>query len=498
MAGRISYYGGIVKDGLVLDLDAAKKDSYISGSTSWYDITPNYNTCALTNGPTYSSDNGGSIVFDGSDDFVKPPNNSLYQFTNFTLSVWSKVTLLNVNHGLVDTSSDASNGYGYSFRVKSDNKIRFWAYDANVALDTTDNVSLNTWVNILVNYNNTTKVQNIYINGVLVATNTHTNAFVLSTISYLRIGSSQILGYPTKGNIGQVLFYNRVLSAAEVLRNYNAVVSRYFPIVSDSDAQAFIVSANIQDTTQAGAINTFVIALKGYGLWTKFKAIYPMLGGTAASHSINLINPRNTDSAYRLSFNGAGWVHSSTGAKPNGTSDYANTFLNPSTAFADFKNNNHLSIYSRTQNPISDGWNIAVGNADVGDPLWGLAIKRPTWNVYTNPIIYDFGNYSGNGRIVTTYNDARGFWIGSTTASNSHKLYRNGTSLATSTNVASGTISNANFYIGRINNTGGGGINYGLDNELALVTVGDGLTDAESSNFYIAVQAYETTLGRQV
>ena len=70
MAGRIAYYGNIVKDGLVLDLDAAKKDSYPGTGTAWNDISGNRNNGTLTNGPTFNSSNGGSIVFDGTNDYI--------------------------------------------------------------------------------------------------------------------------------------------------------------------------------------------------------------------------------------------------------------------------------------------------------------------------------------------------------------------------------------------------------------------------------------------
>ena len=71
MAGRIAYYGGIVTNGLVLDLDAAKRDSYPGSGTTWNDISGNVNKGTLTNGPTFDTGSGGSLVFDGVDDYVE-------------------------------------------------------------------------------------------------------------------------------------------------------------------------------------------------------------------------------------------------------------------------------------------------------------------------------------------------------------------------------------------------------------------------------------------
>ena len=79
--------GNIVTDGLVLLLDAANTKSYVSGSTIWNDLSRSGNTGTLTNGPTYNSSNGGSIVFDGSNDFIE---GTITVPTSFTFNVWLK------------------------------------------------------------------------------------------------------------------------------------------------------------------------------------------------------------------------------------------------------------------------------------------------------------------------------------------------------------------------------------------------------------------------
>ena len=99
------------------------------------------------------------------------------------------------------------------------------------------------------------------------------------------------------------------------------------PNTIDQDSTNFIIAAGISDSVQTSAIETLVSDLKTYGLWTKMKAIYPFVGGSANSHKFNLKDPRNLDGAYRLVFNG-GWTHTSNGAKPNGTTGYAETYLN--------------------------------------------------------------------------------------------------------------------------------------------------------------------------
>jgi hypothetical protein len=118
-------------------------------------------------------------------------------------------------------------GLGYSYRVNSENKIRFWAYNANNNLNSITTILSNVWYNVSVTYNNTSKLQSIYINGVFDISNTHTNPFVVSTVTNLQIGGSSILGGYLNGNIAQSSIYNQALTAAEVLQNFNATRKRF-------------------------------------------------------------------------------------------------------------------------------------------------------------------------------------------------------------------------------------------------------------------------------
>lgn len=222
-----NYSPKIVIDGLVLYLDAANTKSYVSGSTTWTDVSRSENNSTLTNGPTFSSANGGSIVFDGIDDYVKPPSSVSLQPTDFTLSSWIKVSTLNQNQFIIDTSTNASFGFGYSYRITTGNKVRFWAYNANDFLDSVSSITSNVWYNLVVTYNNSTKLQSIYINQNLDNSNTHTNTFVTSSTSNLQIGSAVLFGGYVIGNIAQTSIYNRALSAQEVLQNYNATKTRF-------------------------------------------------------------------------------------------------------------------------------------------------------------------------------------------------------------------------------------------------------------------------------
>jgi len=247
----------------------------------------------------------------------------------------------------------------------------------------------------------------------------------------------------------------------------------------DADAQSFITAANITDTTQKIAINNLVTDLKTYGIWTKMKAVYPFVGGTATTHKFNLKDPRDLDAAYRLVFNG-GWTHSSTGALPNGTTGYADTKLNPSVVIPLI---NHLSYYSRTN---VSGLQVEMGIYD------STTLKIQHLRVAN---AYQSGNLAG-GTNFTSTTDSRGFWLGTRRSNSDKEVYKNGTSEGTYTTLDLTENPNKLIYIGA-RNENPSAANFS-SKECAFASIGDGLTDTEAANFYTAVQKFNTTLSRNI
>jgi hypothetical protein len=252
------------------------------------------------------------------------------------------------------------------------------------------------------------------------------------------------------------------------------------PIVSDSDAQAFLNAAVIENQTQANAVNTLVTDLKGYGIWSKMKALYPFVGGTASAHKFNLKNPLDTNAAFRLVFSG-GWVHSSTGAKPNGVNGFADSYLVPSTTLQ--LNSTHISGYIRTD--TASGGIFGCYNAGVTNGL------------YTNPKfssgLQESRNNSGSGgNVVNT--DSRGFWINTRIVSTQYKIFKNNTTNQTSNTNTTG-LCTVSAYVGAININGTPEYQ---NREVAFSSIGDGLTDTEAANYYTAVQTFQTSLSRNV
>jgi hypothetical protein len=249
----------------------------------------------------------------------------------------------------------------------------------------------------------------------------------------------------------------------------------------DTDAQAFITAANITDTTQQNAINTLVTQLKTYGIWTKLKAVYPFVGGTASSHKFNLKDPRDLDAAYRLVFNG-GWTHSSNGVTPNGTTGYANP------NYINVTDNSSIWYYSRTNNTAN-----SVEMGVYNNPWSDTQIDCNYGGTSGGYIRAASNGYTGLGWISTT---SQGFYGANRTSSILANSWYNGVKKGTNTNTSSQDAFTKTLFIGAYNSNTGA--IYFSNRESAFASIGDGLTDTEAANFYTAVQAYQTTLGRQV
>ena len=249
----------------------------------------------------------------------------------------------------------------------------------------------------------------------------------------------------------------------------------------DADSQAFYdrVTAAGGSLTQLekDAINILVIDLKSYSLWTSMAAIYPMVGSSAAACAQNL-----KSSSYTGTFT-SGWTFASTGVTPNGTSAYMNTGLNASTQLTN--NNTHLSIYSRTQDTSKSGLDIS---AIVGGNHFALTAYYAALSTGLS-IQYYYPTDTATGYASST----QGHFVSSRISSTSNKLYRNSLTLGTLTTTNTTVLPNTNMFLGA--NTQPSEYQ---NRQYALATIGSGLTDTQVSNFYIAVQTFQTTLSRQI
>jgi hypothetical protein len=196
MATNYNYFGGIVTNGLVLDLDAAKLASYPGTGTAWYDISGNNNNGTLTNGPTFSGvDKQASIVFDGVDDYVILPTNFFNHNagTPFTVSFWFKTsTFGGVLFGQQNTNTpDVAGGWVPAIYINTNGQLVtscFWGGNTGNLSATSGNIADGTWKNITVTFQSNSQIS--YLNGSSYATLAKTQTLYSNTYYYF-IGSGK-------------------------------------------------------------------------------------------------------------------------------------------------------------------------------------------------------------------------------------------------------------------------------------------------------------------
>jgi len=219
----------IVADGLVLYLDAGSPNSYRPDfGTTWKDMSGFNNSGSLINGPTYSSANGGSIVFDGVDDYIDCGNQASIQLVgDMSILSWIKVTDFSKFNGIVGkTTGNIANPYDYYLFQSSGipTFIRGSGGSTYASFNATSPPSLGVWQNIAVTMLGTQVTH--YLNG-----NSNGIGTISTTIANgannLMIGNRSDNFTDFKGNIAITQIYNKALSSQEILQNYNAQKSRF-------------------------------------------------------------------------------------------------------------------------------------------------------------------------------------------------------------------------------------------------------------------------------
>lgn len=216
----------VVRDGLVLSLDAADKNSYPGNGTAWFDTSGNNNNGTLTNGPNFNSSNGGSIVFDGTDDVVSISNaSSLNISSQITLEAWIYTTKPSGTQNVICKSSITQNtGYIYPRTDNGWADTVFYLYIGGWQTLSATWPGLNNWYHTAGTYNGSTMI--IYINGVQ-ATSKSQSGTITTNTNTLALGDQPGYSEFYGGRTACARVYNRALSASEILQNYNATKSRF-------------------------------------------------------------------------------------------------------------------------------------------------------------------------------------------------------------------------------------------------------------------------------
>jgi hypothetical protein len=280
------------------------------------------------------------------------------------------------------------------------------------------------------------------------------------------------------GNISTVYFGTNVVFS----------ISKGFPF--DSDAQAFINATGITNTTTIFAINTLVGSLKNYGIWNKMEVIYPFVGGTATTNKYNLVDPQDTNGAYRINFQGT-WTHNSTGSLATTDATYGNTYFNP-------------SVFSSVSTGMSWGYYEITGPSPAYTDKYNFgafAASNQFFSIEERINEADFKYVDNNSNFRVTFSNVGGNRQGFRQFSSSGSAtgdcsLSNSNGTTTDTGAVLGTYPNLNLYVGNLNLNNS---TYANDrNYLAFAYMGTPLTAQERTDYFTAVQAFQTTLGRQV
>jgi hypothetical protein len=228
MKGR---YGipDIVTGGLVLNLDAGNPYSYNpdnTGSTVWTDVSYTSSGGTLINGASYT---GGTIQFDGTNDYVICNTPDVFNLVNdLTLSCWAKPMGNSGVYRVIVGKYYTNNNPTYEMGISNGNK--FYWYGNGVDKYGTTNIQLNTFYNFVITINSSAKTGVLYINGSVEASISGLATQVANN-GPLYVGVDAPTGVSEgaffNGNVGNVQIYNRALSATEVQQNFNALRGRY-------------------------------------------------------------------------------------------------------------------------------------------------------------------------------------------------------------------------------------------------------------------------------
>lgn len=238
-------YPNIVQNGLVLNLDAGYLPSYPQSGTSWYDLGPTGVTTSLINGPTFNSNNGGAVVLDGIDDYIKIPN-SIPSMTAVTMIFWVNTSYtnfyLNVCSRNNNTVTGTATGVGYGPISNSGWVQLGYMGDGTSNYFIVNGVMYNANTGGYFPYDaaNSIVIFSMNNNGDFAGNSAPVTSLALNSSVYLGgyqwlDRSNKLLGIlstsanrrPYTGQISNGMFYNRVLTQSEITQNYEALGTRY-------------------------------------------------------------------------------------------------------------------------------------------------------------------------------------------------------------------------------------------------------------------------------
>lgn len=240
----------------------------------------------------------------------------------------------------------------------------------------------------------------------------------------------------------------------------------------DPDVVAFVAAAGLSDVTQINAVRLFVQTLKANNLWNSFDALYPFMGSSAGSHSINLKNPAK----YQIAWHGS-VTHGLNSVTGDGSTGYGDTGFNPSTAGGVYSQNSAaIGVYNRTVNPAFKPF---IGTFDGSN---SAELEKQSVGLNNELIVDGLNNGSIFGAVTV---DFSGLLVGSRTGLNTQASYCSAG--ITANGNASAGVPNRSFYLLSLNNNGSA---LGFSNaNLGFAFMGAGLSGVQFTILQNAVNA---------
>ncbi len=269
---RFNTTENIVTDGLVYNLDASNPNSYSGTGTTWIDLVSSGKNGTLTNGPTFSSLNSGTLVFDGSNDYIDIPATDLLTFgTNpFTIDFWIYITSETNIRTILSNYNDYNANYSTYFYLGIFTYAVLSMTRKVLLLDSTGNfvnntfgadINVNQWSHISFTRDGNTLI--CYLNGVQVSSASKSNNYSGSRAS--RIGGGVASISTLAGNLPSLKIYNRTLTASEVLQNYNATKSRYINVLPPVNDSSLVLNLDAGNRASYAGTGTTWVDLSGRG-----------------------------------------------------------------------------------------------------------------------------------------------------------------------------------------------------------------------------------------
>lgn len=441
-------------------------------------------TGTFTSGWTFAST---GVQGNGTSAYMSTGLNPSTALTNNNLHI-AYYSRTNVNEARQDFN--ASNGVPATSEIFTTMYLNTLYFTSNIFAPNTVSQSVANTLGFVIGNTTASNVRNIWKGGIKLATDTSINTTALPNITVnLGARANPIQEFSTKefafASIGDGLTDTQASNFYTAVQTFNQTLNRQVgaQIVSDADAQAYInrvyTAGGTLTNTEANAVNQLTIDMKAAGIWTSMKAVYPMVGASAAACAQNL-----KSSSFTGSFT-SGWTFSSTGVTPNGTSAYMDTGLVPNTELS--LNSAHISSYSRTNSAVNGA---DIGSSDKPDYAGGIYIVQKWSDGSSYPNLFSPTSASQGG----AYPNTQGFFL----------LRRNNsTEIVMSKNAVNSTIAQNSttktsvpIALGALRQSPATG--YFSNRELAFASIGDGLTDTQAADFYTCVQNFNTSLSRQV